>query len=246
MSENETSEDVAGGTGRGQEAARRPQPGDHRGRSPVLHPGFADDLRHRLRHQDARAARAGGAVPGPAHARLADPDRARGDIHAVHPGRAPGAAAQPGQRLHRRGPGRLGRPRDQARRHRALPVRAEDRRAGDRPRLPGRRAGQGGHPGRRAHRRGRHAEHPHHLLHPGPAQGHRAPGHPRGQGRGVHAGRGVRQAERVAARRGQGRRSPTRATRRPGRCGRRTRGSPRPGRWTPSCTASAGSRAPRR
>ena len=34
---------------------------------------------------------------------------------------------------------------------------------------------------------------------------HRAPGHPRGQGRGVHAGRGVRQAERVAARRGQAR-----------------------------------------
>ena len=32
-------------------------------------------------------------------------------------------------------------------RHRAVPVRAEDRRAGDRPRLPGRRAGQGGHPG---------------------------------------------------------------------------------------------------
>ena len=32
-------------------------------------------------------------------------------------------------------------------------------------------------------------------------------------------------------------------TRRPGRCGRRTRGSPRPGRSTPSCTASAGSRA---
>ena len=53
----------------------------------------------------------------------------------------------------------------------SLPVRAEDRRAGHRPRLPGRRAGQGGHPGRRAHRRGRHAEHPHHLLHPGPADG---------------------------------------------------------------------------
>ena len=81
-----------------QAAARGPQPGDHRGRSPLLRAGLADDLRHRVRHQDARAARARGAVPGPAHARLADPDRARDGLHAVHPGGAPGAAAQPGQR----------------------------------------------------------------------------------------------------------------------------------------------------
>ena len=37
--------------------------------------------------------------------------------------------------------------RGQARRHRAVPVRAEDRRPGDRPGLLRRRAGQGGHPG---------------------------------------------------------------------------------------------------
>jgi hypothetical protein len=49
-------------------------------------------------------------------------------------------------------PGLLVGPGDQARRQWPLPVRAEDRRAGHRPRLPGRRAGQGGHPGRRAHR----------------------------------------------------------------------------------------------
>ena len=65
-----------------------------------------------------------------------------------------------------------------------------------------RRAGQGGHPGRRAHRRGRHAEHPDHLLHPDPAEGLRPSRRARGQGRGVHAGRGVREAERVAAGRG--------------------------------------------
>ena len=40
----------------------------------------------------------------------------------------------------------------------------------------GRRAGQGGHPGRRADRGGRHAEHPDHLLHPDPAEGRRASG----------------------------------------------------------------------
>ena len=131
----------------------------------------------------------------------------------------------------------------QARRHGAVPVRAEDRRAGDQPRLPRRRAGQGGHPGRRAHRRGRHAEHPDHLLHPGPAEGLRPSRRARGQGRGVHAGRGVREAERVAARRGQGRRSPTRGTPPPGRCGRRTPGSPPPGLSTRSSTASAGSKA---
>ena len=55
-----------------------------------------------------------------------------------------------------------------------VPVRAQDRRAGHRPGLPGRRPGQGGHPRRRPDRGGRHAEHPDHLLDPGPAE--RAPG----------------------------------------------------------------------
>ena len=72
------------------------------------------------------------------------------------------------------GPGRLVGPGDEARRHRSLPVRAEDRRAGHQPRLPGQEAGQGGHPGRRVHGRGRHAEHQDHLLDLGPAP--RAPG----------------------------------------------------------------------
>ena len=118
---------------------------------------------------------------------------------------------------------------DEARRRGAVPVRAEDRRAGDRPRVPRRRAGQGGDQGRRAHRRGRHAEHPDHRLHPRAADRFGVSGGARGQGRGVPAGRGVREAERVPARRGQGRRSPTRGTRPPDRCGRRTRGSPPPG-----------------
>ena len=48
-----------------------------------------------------------------------------------------------------------------ARRGRPVPVRAEDRRAGGRPGLPGRRAGPRGDPGRRGDRGGRHAEHPH-------------------------------------------------------------------------------------
>ena len=86
-----------------------------------------------------------------------------------------------------------------------VPVRAQDRRAGDRPGLPGRRPGQGGHPRRRPDRGGRHAEHPDHLLHPGPAGRLRVAGRARGPGRGVHAGRGVREAERVAAGRGQAR-----------------------------------------
>ena len=34
--------------------------------------------------------------PGPAHPGFADPDRARDGVHPVHPGGAPGAAAQPG------------------------------------------------------------------------------------------------------------------------------------------------------
>ena len=103
----------------------------------------------------------------------------------------------------------------QARRRGPVPVRAEDRRPGHRPRLPRRRAGQGGHPRRRSHRRGRHPEHQDDLLHPGPAQGHRSPGRARGPRRGLHAGRGVRQAERIAARSGQGRlRQPAQLSRR--------------------------------
>ena len=64
---------------------------------------------------------------------------------------------------------------------------------------------------------------------PAPADRHRrVPGAraARGARRGVPPGRGVRAAQRVADRGRQAGRSPTRATPRPARCGRRTRGSP--------------------
>ena len=102
---------------------------------------------------------------------------------------------------------------------------------GDRPDLLRRRAGQGGHPGRRADRRGRHAEHPDHPLHPGAAGWLRASRCARGQGRSVHAGRGLRQAQRVAA----GRRGSARTAGWPGP------GPPRPGRRRRGCCGSSGS-----
>ena len=97
-------------------------------------------------------------VPGAAHAGLADPARGRHVLHAVHPGRARRADDVAGQRVRRRGAGRLGRA-GRARRGRAgvVPVRAEGRRPGDQPDLRARPAGPGGHPRRRAHRRGRDA-----------------------------------------------------------------------------------------
>ena len=68
-----------------------------------------------------RAAGARGAVPRAAHPRLADPAGRRHLLHAVHPGRAPRAHAQPRQRLHRRGAGGLGRP-GRPRRRRGRPA----------------------------------------------------------------------------------------------------------------------------
>ena len=57
--------------------------------------------------------------------------------------------------------GRAGRARSR-RRGCDVPVRAEDRRPGDQPRLREGPAGPGGDPRRRPHRRGRHAQRPHH------------------------------------------------------------------------------------
>ena len=111
MSENETSGDVQEAPA---EARRRHADlsleiteADHR--YYILDSPTISDIDYDTKMRELRALEE--QYPGPAHAGLADPDRARGDIHAVHPGRAPGAAAQPGQRVHRRGPGRLGRPR---------------------------------------------------------------------------------------------------------------------------------------
>ena len=56
---------------------------------------------------------------------LTDPDRPRERLDAVHPGGAPGTAAQPGQRFHRRGPGRLGGPGHPARRRPQSPYLCE-------------------------------------------------------------------------------------------------------------------------
>ena len=61
----------------------------------------------------------------------------------------------------------------------------------------------------------------------------------RGPWRGVLPGRGVRAAQRVAWSRPARRRSPTRATPRPGRCGRRTPRSPAAASCTWSATVSA-------
>jgi DNA ligase (NAD+) len=54
----------------------------------------------------------------------------RRDLDHVLPGRAPGTAAQPRQRVLGGGTGGVGRPGGQARRGRTVPVRGEDRRAG--------------------------------------------------------------------------------------------------------------------
>ena len=86
-----------------------------------------------------------------------------------------------------------------------VPVRAEDRRARDRPRLRARPPRQRRHQGRRAHRRGRHAEREDDQVDPGPPHRGRRARAARGARRGVPARGGVRAAERVAAGGGQAR-----------------------------------------
>ena len=98
----------------------------------------------------------------------------------------------------------------------------------DRPGLRGRPARARGHPRRRPHGGGRHAQRPHDRGRPARGcDGRRRPRARRGARRGLLPGRRrSRSSTRPWSRRAR-RRSPTRATRRPARCGRRTRGSPR-------------------
>ncbi len=179
-------------------------------------------------------------VPGAADAGLADPAGRRGGVDRVH-GRSTTSSAwmSPGQRVLLRGARRVARPAGaRGRRATPLPVRAEDRRPGDQPALRERPAGPGPHPRRRPHRRGRHPQRagrsraiPHRLT----ATTSPVPELVEVRGEVFFPVEAFERAQRVAGRGRQGRRSPTRATRRPGRCGRRTRGSPRPGRWAWSC-----------
>ena len=89
-------------------------------------------------------------------------------------------------------------------------------------------AGAGRHPRRRPHRRGRDPQRAHHRGHPAAARRRRSRSRAR---RGARRGllprrRPSRSSTRAWSRRAR-RRSPTRATPPPARCGRRTRGSPR-------------------
>ena len=132
-------------------------------------------------------------------------------------------------------------------RGRGLPVRAEGGRAGDQPGLRARPAGARRDPWRRPDRRGRDTERAHHRRHPGPADRlRRAGARPdRGARRGVLPADRVRRAERRRWSPRARRHTPTRATPRPARCGRRIRGSPARASCRWSCTGWAGSRVAR-
>ena len=186
-----------------------------------------------------------GRVPRAAHARLAHAARRRRDIDSVHRRRAPGAAAQPGQRVLGRGVFRLVRPRRQAGRDRALPVRAEDRRARDRPGVRAGPPGQRRDPRRRADRRGRHAERQDDQVDPRPARRGRRARAARGARRGVPVGGGVRPAERVAAGGGQAGLRQSAQRRRRVAAAEGPPGHRVPRARARSCTASAGWWAPR-
>ena len=129
-------------------------------------------------------------------------------------------------------------------------VRAQDRRTRHLPPLPRRPLRPGRHPGRRDDRRGRHRQRRHHRRHPPRARpgGRPAARGPRGAWRGLHADRGLRRPEPAPGRGGGASSSSTRGTRRPGRCARRTRRSPPPGRCRSGRTRSgrwlAGGRRP--
>ena len=176
----------------------------------VLRPGRADRLRRRVRRAAARAGGAGGASTRPAHPGLARPSRsaARSRPSSARSTTWSGCSAWTTCSAPTScGPGleRVGR--DAGRGPLRLPVRAEDRRAGDQPALRAGPAGPGRHPRRRADRRGRHAQRPHHPGRParaGRVRRRAAPGAGRGPGRGLLPGRGVRRAERAPGRGGQG------------------------------------------
>ena len=136
------------------------------------------------------------------------------------------------------GLGRAGRAR--RRRAGALPVRAQGRRPGDQPDLREGPAGPGGHPRRRAHRRGRHAQRAHHPRRSRERlAGDDVPDAARGARRGLLPGRGVRRPQRVAGRAGQGavRQPAQRRRRQPAAEGPADHRVPRRCAW--SCTASA-------
>ena len=161
-------------------------------------------LRRRVRRAVPRAGGAGAGLPGPAHRRLAHPDRRGGPGGGVRAGAPPGADALAGQRLLDRGAGRLGQAHRAHRRRRPrLCLRAQDRRGR---RLPPVRAGPAG-PGRdQGRRQGRGRHHPQraHDRQRAPAPGPRRPAaRVRGQGGDLLPLLGVRGPQPADDRRGQ-------------------------------------------
>ena len=211
--------------------ARGAERGDRRERLPVPHPGLAGRLRCRVRQAHARAPGAGGAVSGAAHAGLAHAAGRRGDRHRVHPGTSTCSACSVSTTRSRRRnstPGRRGRPGSAA----AGPTCASSRSTGwpspwstGTGRWSARRPGATAPPGRTSPR----------TSAPSPrcrsgSPARTCPQSLRSVARSSSRVAGVPRAERAAGRGGQGRRSPTRATPPPDRCGRRTRRSPRAAR----------------
>ena len=134
------------------------------------------------------------------------------------------------------------------RRRRRLRVRAEDRRPRHLAALRGRAARAGRRPGATA-ASARTSPPTSRTIDaiPKTLDGQRRPRRARGAGRGLHAARRVRGAQRAPGRGRRSRSSPTRATRRPARCARRTRRSPPVARAVVlDATSSARSRAARR
>ena len=211
---------------------------------PVPRGGRAGAHRCRVRPAVPRAGRAGGGVPGPDHARLADPEGGRdAGRRPVSGGASPAPDAQPVERLQPRRAARLRRPGP------ARPGPGGRPRAGGRPDL--RRGAQdrrprglaalregpvhaGRHARRRDDRRGRHA--------PTCARSRRSRGgsggrDDRGAGRGVHAQGRVRADQRRARGGWAWRCTRTREQRRRDPCARRTRRSPPAGSSPPGCTS---------
>ena len=222
--------------------ARRRDPG---GAVRLLRARRADDLRRRVRRADARARGARGRAPRAADAGLADAERRRARSRPSSPPSTTSSACSASTTSSATRAARLGRAGRARRRRRRgapgdVPLRAEDRRAGDRPACT-RAAGWCARPpaataapartSRSTSARSRASR----TRSPGDGRARAG----RGPRRGLLPGGGVRRRSTPRWSRRARRRSPTRATPPPARCGRRTRGSPRPGRCGCSCTASA-------